>query len=59
MGFECEHCERDIFDHEPVFVAEFDDGIRSEGMYFCNYACLAAFLDAEAMADGTSCDVNS
>ena len=58
MVIRCEYCEQDIFDHDPVFVAEFESGLRERGTHFCNYACLAAFIDAEGLTEDNACRVD-
>lgn len=58
MVTECTYCRQDIFGHDPVFVAEFESGVRVQNKQFCNYACLAAFIDEENLTDGASCEVD-
>lgn len=50
---DCEFCGSRVEDHDPVFVAEGLD--REQAGAFCNYACLSAHIDAEALTDSTSC----
>ncbi|MCU4754318.1 hypothetical protein OB919_20450 [Halobacteria archaeon AArc-curdl1] len=58
MVSECTYCEQDIYDHDPVFVAEFEHGARIQDKQFCNYACLYSFIDEENLVEGASCEID-
>ncbi|WP_435335311.1 hypothetical protein [Haloarchaeobius sp. TZWWS8] len=49
---DCVYCESEVERHDPVYVREGDE---SEEQPFCNYACLAAWVDEEELTYGTSC----
>jgi len=50
----CAYCESRIFDHDPVCVRDCEDDCGSP-QYFCNYACLAAYIDAQSLTVGNAC----
>ncbi|WP_435126259.1 hypothetical protein [Halobaculum sp. D14] len=52
----CAYCGCDVTAHDPVYVREADDD-PDEETPFCNYGCLAAHVDAEGLAVGTTCSV--
>lgn len=54
MVTECSYCEQNIFDHAPLFLAEFESGARVQDKQFCNYACLSAFIEEEGLTEDTS-----
>ena len=56
MGPACTYCESDVERHEPVFVSEGTADGQHEA--FCNYACLAAYIEAENRTDGAACEWN-
>lgn len=58
MVTECTYCGQDIFDHDPLFLAEFESGVRVQDKQFCNYACLAEFIEEEDFTDGGTCDID-
>lgn len=58
MAIECTYCGQDIYDHDPVFVAEFDSGVRVQDKQFCNYACLAVFIEEEGLTEEKSCEID-
>mgnify|MGYP006279836879 CR=1 FL=1 len=51
----CAYCESRIFDHDPICVRDCDDECGSP-TYFCNYACLSAYIDENALTTGDSCE---
>jgi hypothetical protein len=51
----CAYCGCAIFDHDPICVRDCTAGC-DDPAYFCNYGCLAAHIDAEGLATGTSCE---
>lgn len=54
---DCAYCGCDVYAHEPVFVEELDGDERVEAGAFCNYACLAAYIDAEMLTAGATCEI--
>lgn len=52
----CDYCGCDVSAHDPVRVVE--DGAHGATFRFCNYGCLAAFVDREGLAEGTACVVD-
>jgi hypothetical protein len=53
---ECSYCGSNIERHDPVFVAETDDGQRVPSSQFCNYACLSAYIEEEELTSGAACE---
>lgn len=53
---DCDYCGCDVTAHDPVFVAEGVD--RDPGGQFCNYGCLAAYVEAEGLATGSTCRID-
>lgn len=51
MVTECTFCGQDIFDHDPVFVAEFEHGARIQNKQFCNYTCLYRFIEKQELVE--------
>jgi len=51
----CAYCESRIFDHDPICVR---DCIADCGSphYFCNYACLSAYIDENELTYGDACE---
>ena len=56
MGAECAFCGSDVERHDPVFVT--DGAAADRSRPFCNYACLAAYIEAEGLSDGAACEWN-
>ena len=54
---DCAYCGCDVTAHDPVVVFEGLD-TDGRGTPFCNYGCLAAFVDAEGLTTGTTCRVD-
>lgn len=57
----CAYCGCDVTVHDPVYVREGDAPERigtGTGTPFCNYGCLAAHIDEEGLALGTTCSVD-
>jgi hypothetical protein len=50
----CAYCNARIFDHDPICVRDCDEGCGSPA-YFCNFACLAAHIEAENLTTGDAC----
>ncbi|WP_266081900.1 hypothetical protein [Haladaptatus caseinilyticus] len=55
MGDTCTYCESDVNAHEPVFVDEERGGERTTVGQFCNYACLARYIEENELETGTCC----
>jgi hypothetical protein len=51
----CAYCESRIFDHDPICVRDFEDN-RGSPTYFCNYACLSAYIDEKSLTTGDACE---
>jgi len=51
----CAHCESRIFDHDPICVRDCENGCGSPS-YFCNYACLSAYIDENDRTTGDACE---
>lgn len=49
---------RSIYDHGPVFVAEFESGARIQDKQFCSYACLSVYIYEESLTEGAPCEIN-
>jgi len=51
----CAYCGSRIFDHDPICVRDcrVDCGAAT---YFCNYACLSAFIDENELTYGDACE---
>ncbi len=51
----CTYCGSRIFDHDPVCVRDCtaDCGVAT---YFCNYACLSAYIDVKGLTAGNACE---
>lgn len=58
MADDCTYCGCDVTAHDPVYVEETDeDGGHIPAGRFCNYGCLAAHVEREGLATGTTCRV--
>ncbi|MFC6988629.1 hypothetical protein ACFQJD_07705 [Haloplanus sp. GCM10025708] len=51
----CAYCESLVFDHDPICVRNCDDDCGSP-TYFCNYACLSAYIDENNLTAGNACE---
>lgn len=58
METACTYCESDVYDHDPIFVEEQDDGSRQAAGQFCNYACLSAYIEQNELTDGACCKID-
>lgn len=58
MVSECTYCGSDVERHDPVFVTEGRGPSATRSSRFCNYACLAAYIDDEKLTYGASCEWN-
>ncbi len=52
---ECVYCGSYIFDHDPICVRDCDADCGSP-VYFCNYACLAVYIDVNDMTTNDACE---
>lgn len=50
----CAYCNSRIFEHDPVCLRDCTEACGSPS-FFCNHACLAAYLEAEELAIGDAC----
>ncbi|QCC52431.1 hypothetical protein [Halapricum salinum] len=50
----CAYCSSRIFDHDPLCVRDCTDDCGSL-KYFCNYACLAVFIEEHELTTGDAC----
>jgi len=51
----CAFCGSDVTEHDPVTVVA---GAHADGEpvgQFCNYACLAEWIDTEDLTQGAAC----
>ena len=53
----CAYCQSLIFEHDPLCVRDCTADCGSP-TYFCNYACLSAFIDEENLTAGNACEWN-
>ena len=53
---ECTYCGSDLANYDPVFVEATEDDERVPVGGFCNYACLSAYIDEEALTYGDACE---
>ncbi|MBX0288043.1 hypothetical protein [Haloarcula salinisoli] len=53
----CAYCGSRIFDHEPICVRDCTDDCGSPN-YFCNHACLSAYIDDNNLVTGDACKWN-
>jgi hypothetical protein len=51
----CAYCAPRIFDHDPICVRDCTDECGSP-RFFCNYACLFAYIDENELTDGDACE---
>lgn len=51
----CVYCASRIFDHDAIRVRGCDEDYGSP-LYFCNYACLSAYIDAHDLMTGDACE---
>jgi hypothetical protein len=51
----CEYYESRVFDHEPICVCDCTDDCGSP-TYFCNYACLSAYVTEIGLTTGNACE---
>ena len=50
----CAYCDSPIFDHDPLCVRDCTDDCGSPE-FFCNYACLSAYIDEMYLTSGDAC----
>ena len=51
----CAYCGSSIFAHDPVCVRDCTDDCGAP-TYFCNYACLSAYVDEQDLTTGNACE---
>ena len=57
MTNDCDYCGCDVTAHDPVYTFADEAGTDRSGQ-FCNYGCLAAHIEREGLARGTTCSVD-
>lgn len=50
----CAYCDSRIFAHDPICLRDCTDDCGSPS-YFCNHACLAAYIEANDLTTGDAC----
>ena len=58
MATACTFCGADVDAHEPVFVEERRGTELVPAGQFCNYACLARYIEAEGLETGACCRID-
>lgn len=58
MDVACTYCGSDLADHDPIFVEEQEGETRLPAGAFCNYSCLAHFIDDNNLEQGTACHID-
>jgi hypothetical protein len=51
----CAYCDSAIFNHDPICVRDCTADCGSP-THFCNYACLATYIDEEGLTAGAACE---
>jgi hypothetical protein len=51
----CAYCASRIFDHDPICVRDCTEECGTP-LYFCHYACLSAYIDANDLVIGDACE---
>ena len=50
----CTYCECPVENHDPLYLSS-SPGSEPTAQ-FCNYGCLSAHIEEEALSTGTSCE---
>lgn len=58
MDTDCTYCGSDVERHDPVSVADGVNPDPGQSRRFCNYACLAAYIEDEELVYGAACEWN-
>lgn len=58
MDTACTYCGSDVYEHDALFVEQEQHGERNQTGQFCNYACLAAYIEENALTDGACCRID-
>lgn len=58
MTKSCTYCGTPVHEHDPVFVEETRDGERVAAGQYCNYACLARYIEESGLETGASCRID-
>ncbi|MEZ3145008.1 hypothetical protein [Halobaculum sp. MBLA0143] len=53
---DCAYCGCEVEAHDPVYVSEGEP--EATATPYCNYGCLAAHVEADGLAVGTTCSVD-
>jgi len=51
----CTFCGSDLAAYDPVYVEETRESERNAVGGFCNYACLAAYIEENELTYGAAC----
>lgn len=51
----CAYCGSRIFTHDPICVRDCTVDCGS-ARYFCNYACVSAYIDENELTSGDACE---
>lgn len=52
---DCTYCGSDVGAHDPITVVEGAEVGGDRAGVFCNYACLASWIDEEDLTEGAAC----
>ncbi|WP_438267088.1 hypothetical protein [Haladaptatus salinisoli] len=58
MNKACTYCGRDVHMHTPIFVNEERGGEQTTVGQFCNYACLARYIEEKELETGACCQLD-
>lgn len=58
MTTACTFCGSDIDAHDPVVVFEGTGQDRGQTGQFCNYACLARYIEEQDLETGACCRID-
>ncbi|WP_164509630.1 hypothetical protein [Haloarcula limicola] len=50
---ECTYCGLPVEDHDPLYLSTAPESEPTA--QFCNYGCLATYIDEEELTTGTAC----
>ena len=58
MSEACTYCGSDVYVHNPIFIDEEQSGERTTIGQFCNYACLARYIEDNELETGACCQID-
>ena len=58
METACTYCGSDVYEHDAVFVEEARGDERESAGQFCNYACLATYIEENELTHGACCRID-